>query len=91
MIRACNPHDKQTALHRAVLADKLPNVSLLLRYDAECVVASDINGDTALHMACRATQRKVQRKIVETLLVGSDTLRIPCFHTHIPSCFGTGM
>ena len=73
IIRATNPHDGQTAAHRAALAGKQENLSLLLHYDPECVLAKDLVGDTPLHLACRVTQKKTYRKIVEMLLVGSHT------------------
>ena len=73
IIRATNPHDEQTAAHRAALAGKQENLSLLLHYDPECVLAKDLVGDTPLHLACRVTQKKTYRKIVEMLLVGSHT------------------
>jgi ankyrin repeat protein len=68
IIRATNPHDGQTAAHRAALAGKQENLSLLLHYDPECVLAKDLVGDTPLHLACRGTQKKTYRKIVEMLL-----------------------
>ena len=86
IIRATNPHDGQTALHRAVHSDRLDNVALLLKSDPECQLAGDGRGDTPLHMACRVTQRKVQRRIVESLLVSSrsHTPVIPYCHISIP-------
>ena len=75
IIRAVNPHDRQTALHRAAHAGQTDNVILLLKADPECANAQDRNGDTAIHLACQRTQRKQYRRTVEALLVGGGRER----------------
>lgn len=72
-MRALNVRDGQTALHRAAVAGKHENVTLLLETDPECAIAKDLNGDTALHIACRNTRNKQHRKTVEALLVSGHS------------------
>jgi hypothetical protein len=68
VVRATNPYDGQTAIHRAAVAGRHENVTELLRADPECATARDRKGDTALHLACSGTQKKTHRKTVEALL-----------------------
>ena len=82
IVRATNPHDGQTAAHRAALSGKQENLALLLHYDPECVLAKDLGGNTPLHLACRGTQKKAYRKTVEIILVSSFPFQY--FHDSIP-------
>ena len=62
------------ALHRAAAAGQNENMKLLLNEDPNCANAQDWNGDTALHLACRLTHKKVFRKTVEVLLVSTNSI-----------------
>lgn len=64
LIRFCNPRDGQTALHRASAASRHQNVALLMRSDAELANVQDLDGNTALHLACNT----LHRPTVTTLL-----------------------
>ena len=59
-------------------------MTLLLKTDPECAVAKDRNGDTALHMACRHTQKNIYRKTVEQLLVSADSHVFMHPYLHVP-------
>ena len=64
-----NPYDKQSLLHRASLACRHDNVSLLLEWDEELANMQDKAGNTALHLACGKAGSKVGRLTVQALLV----------------------
>ena len=59
--------------HRAAVGGQHENVTLLLETDPECALAKDLNGDTALHIACRNTGNNRHRKTVEALLVSGHS------------------
>ncbi|UJR32312.1 hypothetical protein I4U23_019776 [Adineta vaga] len=64
----------RTALHHAIMSNRIANVKLLLQYRA-CIAAKDIRQATPLHYACRYNQTNT---IVRALLfrAGSSELQL---------------
>ncbi|XP_065919953.1 CARD- and ANK-domain containing inflammasome adapter protein-like [Dysidea avara] len=68
-----------TALHKAVKANNLSAVKLLLQYDNSCADCQDHHGNTPLHLACsqQASQKLVQELMVHTdLMIRNDDQKL---------------
>jgi ankyrin repeat protein len=68
----CNDVDRATPLHFAVLANKLDNAKMLLRYGAN-VNSRDSMGNTALHFAVQNRNLRLVKALEE--LGGNATLK----------------
>lgn len=64
LIRFQSPQDGQTALHKAVVANRSENVHILLSADPRGANIQDKAGNTPLHLACQHGHKRCLRVIL---------------------------